>query len=67
MPQSPVEINPNSYEIKLRILGNEVFAFGLSSSSSDNRWVALALVSIFCFVTLAGAYGEKLINLYKAF
>lgn len=33
-----------TYEFKLRLLGNEVFAIGISSSSASNKWIALALV-----------------------
>jgi hypothetical protein len=66
--QTPVDLTPggNTYEIKLRILGNEVFGFALTSSSSDNRWVLGALVTIFSLLTLVGAYGEKIVNLYHA-
>lgn len=65
--QSPVEttVGGSTYEFKLRILGNEVLAVGLTSSSSDNRWVALSLLSLFCVITIIGAYGDKLVTLYK--
>jgi hypothetical protein len=55
----------NTYELHLRILGNEVFAIGLSSSSLDNKWVAIAIVSIFSALTLIGAYGDKFVALFQ--
>jgi hypothetical protein len=55
-----------SYEFKLRILGNEVFAVSLSSTSTSNRWILIALVSIFTTLTVLGAYGEKFIMLYHS-
>ena len=55
-----------SYEMKLRVLGNEVFAISLSSSSASNKWIVLALVSIFALLTVLGAYGEKFLNLYNS-
>lgn len=58
------ENDDQSYELKIRILGNEVFAVALSSTSTNNKWIAIALVSIFTTLTLLGAYGEKLVTLY---
>ena len=55
-----------AYELKIRILGNEVFAINLSSTSTSSRWIAIALISIFSLLTVLGAYGEKLVNLYKS-
>ena len=54
-----------SYEVKLRILGNEVFAIALSTTSTSSRWITVALVSIFALLTLLGAYGEKIVSLYQ--
>ena len=54
-----------SYELKIRVLGNEIFAVALSSSSTNNKWIAIALVSIFATITLLGAYGDKLVSLYR--
>lgn len=54
----------NTYEFRVRILGNEILAIGLSSSSDSNRWIALGLVSVFSLLTILGAYGEKLVSLY---
>lgn len=60
-----VEIDKNAYEVSLRLLGNEVFAVKLRSSSDSNRWVFIGILTAFCSLTLIGAYGEKLINLFK--
>lgn len=58
--------NLKTYELKLRILGNEVFAVGLSSSSEDNKWIAIGIISVFSILTVLGAYGEKLIQFYHS-
>lgn len=55
-----------SYEFKIRLLGNEVFALSLSSTSTSNRWILIALVSIFTTLTILGAYGEKFLSLYQS-
>lgn len=60
-----VEIDKNAYEVSLRLLGNEVFAVKLRSSSDSNRWVFIGLLTAFCSLTLLGAYGEKLVTLFK--
>lgn len=58
-------MDPKTYEIKIRLLGNEVFAIALSSSNDSNRWIALGLVTVFSILTILGAYGDKLVQLYK--
>lgn len=60
------EDDDQSYEIKIRILGNEVFAVSLSSTSTSNKWIAIALISMFSFLTVLGAYGDKLVSLYHS-
>ena len=57
--------NNKSYEFKLRILGNEVFAVGISTTDDSNRWMAIGLISMFSVLTILGAYGEKIISLYR--
>lgn len=56
---------PNAYELKVRILGNEVFAVAIGSSSDSNRWIALGLITIFSLMIVLGAYGDKLVALYQ--
>ena len=55
---------PNTYGLKIRLLGNEVFAVELGSSSTSSGWVIGSLASIFAFLTLIGAYGDKLAIIY---
>lgn len=55
----------NNYGIKIRILGNEVFAIELESSDSGNRWIALGLVTLFSFIVLVSIYGERLVEIFK--
>jgi predicted DNA repair protein MutK len=54
-----------TYELKIRILGNEIFAIALATTSTSSRWITVALISIFSTLVLLGAYGEKLIELYR--
>lgn len=58
--------DPRSYEFVLRVLGNEVFAVKLNTSNDSNKWVAISVVTIFCILTVLGAYGEKLVTLYNS-
>ena len=59
------ESEDQSYEISLRILGNEIIGVKLSTTSTSTRWVTVAILTIFSSLVLLGAYGEKLIQLYK--
>lgn len=54
------------YEVRLRLLGNEVFAVSLSASDTSNRLLALGLVTVFCILTIIGAYGTNLVELYRS-
>ena len=55
-----------SYEIKIRLLGNEVFAIGLTATDTSNRILAFGLITVFCTLTIIGAYGEKLVGVFKS-
>lgn len=57
---------PKTYEVKIRVLGNEVFAIGFAATSDSNRWIAIGLVTVFSLLTVLGAYGEKLVTMYHA-
>ena len=54
-----------TYEFRIRILGNEVLAVALSTTSTNNKWIAIAIISIFSILTILGAYGEKFVQLYR--
>lgn len=54
-----------NYEVNIRVLGNEVFAIKLSTTSTSNRWVLISLVSVFSFLTVIGAYGDEFISMYR--
>ena len=56
---------PQSYNFKLSLLGHEIFEVSLSSTSTSDRWVAITIISMFCVLTVIGAYGEKFINMYQ--
>lgn len=58
--------NIKSYEVKIRLLGNEIFAIALSTSNDSNRWIAIGLITVFSVLTVLGAYGEKIIQLYRS-
>lgn len=66
MDQSKEIATPKIYELKLRLLGNEIFAIGLVSSSDSNKWIAIGIVSVFSVLTVIGAYGEKLVQFYQS-
>lgn len=57
--------DPKLYEVRIRLLGNEIFAISLASSNDSNRWIALGLITVFSVLTILGAYGDKLVQLYK--
>ena len=56
---------PATYEFRLRVLGNEVFAVSLSTSNSSNRWTILSITTILITLVLLGTYGGTLVESYK--
>ena len=62
----PIDENKKTYEVRIRILGNEVFAIGLISSSDTNRWIVVGMLTTFSLLTIIGAYGEKFVNFYHS-
>lgn len=61
-----ISMDQQTYEFRIRILGNEVFGVTVSTTSVSNKWIAIALVSMFSFMTIIGAYGEKFVDLYRS-
>lgn len=59
------ESEDQSYEMSFRVLGNEIFGVKLNTTSTSSRWITVAILTIFSSLVLLGAYGEKLIQLYK--
>ena len=55
-----------TYEIRIRVLGNEIFALGLSATDNSNRILAFGLLTVFCVLTIVGAYGDKLVGIFKS-
>lgn len=66
MNQETKEKDTNkTFEIKIRFFGNEMFAVALNTENGSNRWIVMSILTIFCFLTVLGAYGEKFVELYK--
>lgn len=59
------ESDGREYNISIRVLGNEVLGFHLGTNSESNKWVGIGFLTLFSLMTLLGAYGEKLISLYR--
>ena len=60
------EQSTKTYEVSIRLLGNEIFALKLWSSSDSNKWIAIGLVTMFSLLTVLGAYGTNLVTFYKS-
>ena len=55
-----------TYEFRLRLLGNEIIAFGFSTTNDSNRWLVGGLLTVFCVLTVVGAYSEKFVAIVKS-
>jgi len=55
-----------SFEIRLRLLGNEVFAISVSADPLDKKWVSWALIISFVTVFGLSIFGEPLAEFYQS-
>lgn len=57
-------IKEYKYAFFLRLLGNEVFNVGFSSSSDSGRWIALSIGSISAALVVITLFGSKLLAVF---
>lgn len=60
--------NPNdgTFEIKLRLLGNEVFAISITADPLNKRWVSGALLITIVTVAMISLFHEPLSDLSQS-
>ena len=54
-----------SFELRLRLLGNEVFAISISADPLEKKWVSWALIISFVTVLTLAMFGEPIANFYS--
>ena len=54
-----------SYEIALKIVGNEIFSLRISTDSESNRWVAITITTILLFAGMIVLFGDAFIDFFK--
>ena len=55
-----------TFEIALRILGNEIFAMQISSKSAKKNWIIFGLITLVLLTLLANQLSPALIALMAA-
>ena len=63
MPTEITTTAPDAFEIKIRILGNEIFAIALSTNNHSARWVNISLLVIVGVVATIGFFGDRFASL----
>jgi hypothetical protein len=67
-PRYTVTTSPDTdgnFEVRLRLLGNEVFAVSISADPLDKKWVSWALIISFVTVIGLAMFGEPIANFYS--
>ena len=59
------EVKSVSFEIKIRVLGNDLFSIGYSSSEGSNRYLIMGLGVCYCTLIAIGAYSDKIVTFYN--
>lgn len=57
------EDNKDSFEISLRILGNEMIGMRVMSQSKTKKWAVFGLITLIAVAMLANEYGPALASL----
>lgn len=60
-----MEATQETYEFKLKLVNNEIINVSLSTGNMSGRHAAISTIVIVAIVTLIGAYGKTLIDLYN--
>lgn len=60
-----VDLNPNdgTFEISVRLMGNEVFAISISTDPLNKRWVSGSLLITIIIVVMLSLFGQPLASL----
>ena len=58
-----MESKEGSFEISLRVLGNELIGLSLTVDDFKTKWVVLSVVSLFAISYAATTFGPSLVNI----
>lgn len=50
----------STFEIAIRILGNELFALSLTSDSLNKKWLSYSVVIMFLFLVTIAVFGDAI-------
>lgn len=66
-PVTPKPDDDRRFEIALRLMGREVIAVALFSSSASSRWIWMSLGAVVTIVIGFAIYGSNIAEIYKTF
>ena len=58
--------NDGNLEVRVRVLGNELFAISVTADPLNKRWLSWALIMSFVTVLGLSMFGEPLANTYNS-
>lgn len=61
-----IEDDDRRFEMSLRLMGNEVIAIALFSSSPNNKWLWMSLGAILTLVLIITIFGPDISNFYRS-
>ncbi len=64
-PVNPAD-DDRRFEMSLRLMGNEVIAIALFSSSTNNKWLWMSLGSILTLILIVTVFGADIASFYKS-
>lgn len=62
-----MDVEPEKFEVAIRIMGNEIIAFSLKSDSPRKTWVAASMIAFVIFIMLLADTLPVLLNVISSF
>ena len=65
--ETPIKSDDRRFEVALRLMGREVIAVALFSSSASSRWLWMSIGAVIVVVIGFVFYGSSLAEIYRSF
>ena len=62
-----MDVDPEKFEVAIRVMGNEIIAFTLKSDSPRKTWIAVSMIAFVIFIMLLADTLPALLNVISSF
>ena len=62
-----MDVEPEKFEVAIRIMGNEIIAFSLNSDSPRKTWIAVSMITLVIIIMLLADALPTLLSAISSF